>query len=58
MQPRQQQQQAPRAPLVAEVAQRGARRTAALIAANQHLPAADKAALAQQERLKGNEHLK
>ena len=44
--------------LVQEVELRGAKRTQQLIRQNQHLPAADKAALAEQERAKGNEHFR
>lgn len=44
--------------LVREVELRGAKRTQQLIRQNQHLPAADKAALAEQERAKGNEHFR
>lgn len=41
-----------------EVEARGAQRTQQLLAANAHLGAAEKAALAEAERLKGNESLK
>jgi hypothetical protein len=44
--------------LVQEVQLRGAKRTQELIRQNQHLPQADKVALAEQERIKGNEHFR
>lgn len=44
--------------LVQEVQQKGAKRTQQLIQQNQHLPAAEKVALANSERIKGNEHFK
>lgn len=44
--------------LVQEVQLRGAKRTQELIKQNQHLPDADKVALAEAERTKGNDHFR
>jgi hypothetical protein len=53
--PKQQQQGGVKGGLVQEVELRGAKRTQELIRQNQHLPLADRVALANEERAKGNE---
>jgi hypothetical protein len=51
----QQQQGGGKGGLVQEVELRGAKRTQELIRQNKHLPMADRVALANEERIKGNE---